>query len=172
MDPITGALISAGGSLGSSALSYVSAERQMDFQAKMRRTAHQDEVRDLRLAGLNPILSAMGNGASVPGGAGFEVGNIGESFSNTAMAASRNKAEVESILTGIDKTRSDIKVNDSLMGKMTADTRAANSAAFLNEAQAARARNLSDLEKTAFGKVMAYGDRLMQVFGLGSDKVK
>ena len=46
------------------------AAKNRDWQEYMSNTSHQREIRDLKAAGLNPVLSAMGgNGASVTSGA-------------------------------------------------------------------------------------------------------
>lgn len=50
------------------------AREQMDFQERMSSTAHQREVKDLRAAGLNPLISSNA-GASTPAGASTQVQN-------------------------------------------------------------------------------------------------
>lgn len=49
------------------------ARDQMNFQEHMSNTAHQREIEDLNRAGLNPTLSAGGDGSSTPSGASTSV---------------------------------------------------------------------------------------------------
>lgn len=104
MDPLTASvLIGAGSSAVNSAVSYFSAERQMDFQAKMSGTAYRRSMSDMRAAGLNPILAYSKGGASTPGGAGFTASDLAGSVSS-AMQARRAKAEIQNIKANTRKT--------------------------------------------------------------------
>lgn len=129
------AAVSAGSSLLSTAFNAFMADRQMDFQRNMANTSHQREVKDLRAAGLNPILSAKHGGAAVPAGA-------------SAQAAQDRTAE----------TLLQSRLQAEQLELIRAQTRDANSAAALkdvqaNDVNATQAQRISSLIADVYAKL-------------------
>lgn len=87
----------AGGGLLTSAFNAWQAEKNRDFQRDMSNTAHQREVRDLRRAGLNPILSATkgGPGASTPGGSTAQAASFDFAGKGIQALIARGQMEVQ-----------------------------------------------------------------------------
>lgn len=117
MDPLTIGLVGGGLALASGAGNLIGnivstnatndanraiADENRKFQERMSSTAHQREVSDLRAAGLNPILSAGGGGASTPAGSvipmekpDIRIGDAMKDTLNSGFAAYKLQSEKE-----------------------------------------------------------------------------
>jgi hypothetical protein len=75
--PMAGGLIGGLGQRSANRETAKSTAKQIAFQRDMSNTAHQRQVRDLKAAGINPMLSAKLGGASTPQGASYTAQNVG-----------------------------------------------------------------------------------------------
>lgn len=172
MDPFTGAIISAAGgvagSLISNAASREAASDQMNFQRDMSNTAHQREVADLRAAGLNPILSALGAGASTPNGAQPQVNDLGPAISkgmDTALAIKQQNAQQANLAADTANKAT----SNELIKKQTAQAAAATAATAMDvKLKKAQTESINTLLPSALKKAKAEGDysEINQIMGI------
>lgn len=94
------------------------AEQQNQYQKEFAQNAHQWEVADMEAAGINPILSAGGNGASAGGAGGGGTGSAAQANIGITDIAN-SAAQVGQTLSNINLQKSQEKVNESQALKNT-----------------------------------------------------
>lgn len=119
--PLAGAGLDYVSNIGNRQFQRKEASKNRDFQERMSNTAHQRAVKDLRSAGLNPILSATKGGATTPGGAqatSTPYTGAAEAFSSSAKIAQSNPL----IQAQINATNAQANVSTAQAENIKADT--------------------------------------------------
>lgn len=143
------------------------------FQERMSSTAHQRAVRDLRAAGLNPILAAR-SPASSPGGSLARVENALGKGVASAMELTRLRQDLKNMRAQERNMDADTAVKEwtakiakhqenSAISQMYTDRETMNQAMKHTEIldhALKRSQNLKEIEDSSFGELMNYVDRI------------
>lgn len=178
MDPLTAGVLTGVAAGGMNYFGQQEANRaneamskqQMEFQAHMSNTAHQREVTDLKAAGLNPILSAGGSGASTPNGSTAEMGSplaglskgISQGMDTAVAMRAQNKA--------MDQADESIKLTKAQANNTNVDTNVKqNTNDFLSKTMNTRIQQ--EITKGDFAKANALADIASKVSGTAANLV-
>lgn len=96
------------------------AQKQREFQERLSDTSYQRAVKDMRLAGINPMLAFQQGGASTPGGAQATVEDVAGPAVSSALQARRLSQEIRNMKAVEDRDRSSantIRIQGFLAGE-------------------------------------------------------
>lgn len=152
------ALISGVGSLfgGNKAnkAAEAAAQKQMDFQERMRDTAYQAAVKDMRAAGLNPALAYSQGPASSPGGASYTPIDTITNATSSAMQNARIATELKNLKETNEQIKSQTELNKATAGAQQELKQVHAATAKKVSADAVIADNQANFAKSELGKSM------------------
>ena len=109
------------------------------WEEEMSNTAHQREVKDLKAAGLNPILSVNKSGAVTPSVQPAQVESLAPVYQNTARSFREAAISRENLLADLQVKRSQVLANSAIAAKNNADANYANTSPIVTGKQIGRA---------------------------------
>lgn len=171
-----------GGMMGNNSAKSAARE-QMAFQERMFRQRHVIEAADLRAAGMNPRLTAMGTtGGSAPSGASASQTDPITPAVHSALSAMKNKAEVENLReqnktiasqTELNKAATVTQKADAVMKSATAQNLAVNNDILKTVLPGAQAQSRWDGSRAgAFFRAISNMGKSLNPFGDAGNSAK